>query len=476
MPDWQKRATPVEGEPVPVAPDAEGPSKKESALQGFGQGASFGFSDELAGAAAEAAYLGTPLTPGVAPFLDDETAYQVFGTSSAKEHPYTRVRNAQRGDVAAAEKANPIAYHLGQAGGAIASPGPRGLGLRRLAAQGAAYGAASGAGLSDADVMKGELGRIALDTALSAGTGAVLTPVASGVSARLGRWLQRLSQQNALKAVGARAGISDVIGSAGIETADDARQLGQRAIDMDLVRPFSSAADVAEGAGFRLQQQGARIEGVLSDADRAGVPFDTNRASWRAVEEVMGPDGLTTEAMSKVRPSARIVDRIAAQGDVDPSFRSANRLKSDIYDGINYSVDPGLSTRMQRNTARGLRSSIEEQVEERLGAEAADELRSANENYGTLRTIQGLASESARRQLGQAGAFSPGMIAASVVAGNPAPMVAKAASPIVPSTLSWAQRSAAPAALPTAQRATRAATQELSEMEENSIDVFLNSP
>jgi hypothetical protein len=349
---------------------------------------------------------------------------------------------------------------------------------------------------------------------LSAGTGAVLTPVASGVSARLGRWLQKLSQENALKAVGARAGISDVVGQAGIETADEARQLGQRAIDMDLVRPFSSAADVTEGVGFKLRDTGARIENVLGDADRVageqadaarklflerqakqmeqlaasgikGRPnapppappaFDTERASWRAVEEVMGPDGLTTEAMSKVRPAARIVDRIVAQGEVDPSFRAANKLKSDIYGGINYSVDPGLSTKMQRSTARGLKSSIEEQVEERLGAEAADELRAANQRYGTLKTIQGLSSEEARRQLGRAGAFSPGTIAASVAAGNPAPMVARAASPIVPSTMSWAQRSLSPAALPATQGVLRPVAQELSEMEENSIDAFMNSP
>lgn len=482
--------------PVPTEPGVQPakPSIAASALRGFMQGGTYGFADELAGGAdalrslppVPQAVVGVlhPGAAGLASLAAPDTPQSE--DTSALLRAYLSARDAARKETRAAEEANPKAFATGQFAGAVAAPGPKGMGAGRLAKQGAMYGAVSGLGGSDADLTKGELLPTLVNTAISAGTGAIIAPVASGLSNRFGRFLREKSQENALKAVGAKAGIADVLGREGIKTADEARQLGQTAIDQGLVPPFSTAADVAQNSGFALERQGARIAGVLADADAPipipgqpgasfpAPPFDLNRAAWRATQEVMGPDGLTSEAMSKVKPAANIVERILKQGEVDPSFSAANRLKSDFYNGINYGTNAtDLGVNLQKSAIRGLKKSMEEQVAERLGPEAADELMAANRNYGALKTIQGLAGTEARRAMGREGAFSPGAIGASLLAQNPTPMAMKALAPYLPSTVSAIQRTASPLAMPTAQALTKPGVQALSEKEQDSISAFL---
>ena len=465
------------------SPPATVPSAMESALQGFAQGASYGFVDELAGlgGASRALPVGAKVVAGIlspplvalesATAPDQPTAEDVGGVLRA----YLRARDAARKEDAAAVAAHPIAHGTGSFAGALTTPGPKGLGATKLAKQGAMYGAASGLGGSEADLAHGEILPTLVNTAVSAGTGAILAPIASGLSARFGRFLKEKSQENALKAVGARAGIADALGVNGIKTAEDARALGQTAIDQGLVPPFSKAADVAQNSGFALEREGARVGAVLKDADAIPGAFDLDRAAWQAAGEVMGPQGLTTEAMSKVRPATNIVERIAKQADVDSSFSAANRLKSDIYNGINYGTNAtSLGVGMQKGAVRGLRKSIEEQVAEKLGPEAADELISANRNLSALRKINRLSSGEARREIARGGAITAGTIGASLAAGDPSPIVAKAASPYLNSTVSAIQRNLAPATMPLTQAATKPGIQHLSEQEQDSISAFLN--
>lgn len=498
----------MEHRPPPAGlPGAKpGMSTSEAALHGFGQGASFGFADELAGALATGAKFAAPgleylpqafnekLTP-------QEMAYRLYGT---QEIPYRTVRDATRSDTKQAQADQPGAYLGGALAGGLVTPGPKGLGAARLAKQGALLGAASGAGMSDADLLRGDVGGALVDTAVGGATGGVMTPVASGLTARLGGWLRKASQANALKAVGARAGISDVLGSAGVNTVDDARALGQRAIDMGLVRPFSTVADVAEGVGFEAEKHGARIGAVLSDADaavdaerlrllqefadefareggRAGASggairpkgFDFDAAAESARKEIAGPRGLTAEAASKAGPANELVERMLEQGELDSSFQAANRLKSDIYRGLNYRPESALQEELQQRAVRGLKTSIEQQVEGRLGAEAADELRAANRDWGDVERIRQLASVGARRQMAHAGPLSFTPIAASVATGSPVPIAAKAAGPFIPSTLSFVQRNAARAALPAVESAMRATRTTLTEREQAAIERFL---
>lgn len=429
-------------------------------LRGFGQGESMGFADELnglvIGAIAGLARAGTNLAksaPGRAlvrkmldrPELSDEgadqiieaaaqrAAYQGLGMGGPSEGSapglppaeddaaakagYRTGRNAARLENVQAQKTNPWAYAGANLAGAVASPivppvarGPMTLAKAgSIAKGGAAMGGAFALGQGGSDLTRYENEpQVIMDTvgdvALGAGGGGILAPVAAVGGDRAVRSLRTGSQNSALKALGLRAGISDQLGKRGYETADEARELAQRAMDMGLIRPGRTASDVAERAGFARERAGAGIEAALQDADAMaitpGAGFDAERGAWRAAGNVMGAEGLSPTAIRESRRAQRLVEDVRRLPAVqDSTFANANRLKSDMYAGINYGTDPVLKTRLERRAASGVRQSIEEQIAETAGPEVADNLRVANRDYGHLSDIEPLAREEANRQL-----------------------------------------------------------------------------
>jgi hypothetical protein len=468
------------------------------------------------------------LSTGVSGLPADADAAALKGYRKGRTD--ARVLNEQ------AQQAHPGTFAAGQFGGAMLTPGPKTKGLggmqkaAALARTGAGYGAAAAAGSSVTDLTQDDEGQSLLnfagETAFGGALGGIIGPLMGIVGDKAQPLLRRVAANNALRALGVRAGISDALGKRGYDT-EEARELGDAALDMELIRPFRTATDVAERAGFAKQQQGARIEGVLNDAatgaaernaavearnaaaieaarlegrGRAVFPepespeFDMDAASMRAALEVAGPEGLTTEGVAKSRPAQGIVERIRQQGAADPSFRAANRLKSDIYDGIDYGITARpLSIKLQRRAASGLRKSIEEQVENSAGTDAADELRAANKAYGFLQDIQPLAQEESTRQLARAPWYSPGNLAAAAgagasgnYAGGPMgtsaaalPLLARALAPRFPSALAVGARAAAPrvggALNQLAKPATQAPLRPSDDEREDAIKAFLES-
>lgn len=122
----------------------------DSALRGAAQGASFGFADEITG--------------GLESLFTDKS--------------YEQARDESRANYKAAENANPKSYMTGEIGGAIASSFIPGLGLAKGATLAAnvgkmgAIGAATGLGMSDADLTKGDYLGAAKDTAIGFALGA----------------------------------------------------------------------------------------------------------------------------------------------------------------------------------------------------------------------------------------------------------------------------------------------------------------
>lgn len=506
-------------------------------LRGFGQGASYGFSDELNGAvmglvsgfgregvdllksgpgrALMRRYASLPAAvpdAAVDAMIEHAAQQSAKDTLGMKSLPttgsdpdaalragYRHGRDTARLENVQAQKAAPATYITSGIAGGIAAPGPKlppgAKGLAKfegVAKIGGLSGALGAAGLSNADLLRDETGALATDVAEGGAYGAALAPAMSLAGEKAAPAIKRLSQSAALRAMGLRAGISDQLQKRGYETADDARQLGQAALDMELIRPFRTATDVAERAGFARETQGARIEQALADADIAAeaqrnamsrqftsptlgkmgpstpnLPpnFDTERAAWQAAGEVMGPEGLSPTAIRNSRNAQRIVGDIAGMPNVqEPTFANANKMKSDIYAGINYATDPTLKTTMERRAASGLRKSIEEQVAEMAGPDAADELRAANRAYGYLADIQPLAQEESTRQLARQPWYSPatiGSVAAGVAggqyAGGPAggaagallPLIGRAAAPRAWSTLATGARALGPKVEPT---------------------------
>ena len=507
-----------------LGPDLTAGGAAGSALRGFGSGASFGFLDELSGLARAPSGAAAVLVGRGARALGypDYVAHRATGEtgdvlgvagltpdtplSEALARTYRAGRGEARQELAQSREAHPYITGASEIAGAIAvpvgAPGKIGrVALTRVgqrALTGAASGAAMGAGYSEEEDVSG----VAKDAALSAGIGAVAAPVMGAAGDKISAWLKKSAALNALKALGARAGISDVIGKAGIETEEEAVAYGGRMLEAGrrggtplpepIIKPFGRASGV-ESRAREAQRTvaGPMIEGALDEAAQGGRVVDVQRAAWEAVNEATKGGTLTATASREGDRARKLVSDILAQGDIDPSFQAVNKLKSDMYRGINYKVDPALKTELEQGVARGLRKSIEGQVGEAAGPEVAAQLSAANRLYGDLTTAQDMAGEMARRQMGHksltamdlaaaagfgvggAAQFGPQGVAAGLL-----PIAAKYAGPRIPSTMAVAQRYLAPTAPAFADFATRAGQQQVAkpkeERERTAREAFLS--
>jgi hypothetical protein len=128
------------------APDE--PSTLEAVARGVKQGVTLGFGDEITGALESA--------------LTTKT--------------YKQARDEARANDEAAKKAHRWGFGIGEVlgGAAIPVPGAGVAGVAGMAIRGAAVGAASGLGNSEADLTEGNIGGAAKDVAYGAGIGGIL--------------------------------------------------------------------------------------------------------------------------------------------------------------------------------------------------------------------------------------------------------------------------------------------------------------
>jgi len=150
------------GDKQPVKASSEDPSMLESLARGVGEGATFGFSDELLAAAQSAGDVVTNKDKKLSDFVELYRQHKIEQES----------RNKQ------AAEANPWTSDIGNLAGGLIFPGVGSVGAATkgvggVLKVGAAAGALAGLGTSEADLTKGELGQALKDTAIGAGVGAV---------------------------------------------------------------------------------------------------------------------------------------------------------------------------------------------------------------------------------------------------------------------------------------------------------------
>lgn len=449
--DWEKlpdvaAAAPASNE-GPVVGDPR--SKTGATLQGVGQGASFGFADELAGAAASGASLlaqGTEAAgrtgPGRAVLrliypwaktmpdaqldavmgrLSKESREAVLGGDTPGE-AYGGQRNFMRGADKQAGEAHPGWHFAGNvAGGAmVPMPGGATIGAARSglakaglrAAQGAGSSAVYGVGASESSTPGGT----ALDALKAAAIGGVVAPALGGLADKapaIGAWLKERANANALKAMGLRGGIDSQLEKMGMESYDDALKFGREAFDMGLIPAWGTVKDVAQRAAAKKREFGDAIEKAIADADAAGI-FNFRQAKT-AAEKTLDTKKLSATAQREAGRAHELLDDIGKEGlkasgrrnmgkirgqqAAPDSFARANKLKSDMMSGINYANNTGLQTRLEKKVASGLRQAIEDQVGAAAGPDVAGALRKANRGYGVVAETFPLAREEANRQL-----------------------------------------------------------------------------
>lgn len=137
----------------------------ESVLEGAKQGLTLGLGDEM-GALLEAGLL------------------KASGDPRSMSEQYRLARELNRREMKEAQRANPAEFIAGEVGGGLLLPGgaAKGAGTAakalttgqkfgQAAKMGAGLGAGYGAGTSEADLLEGDVGGFALDTAIGAGAG-----------------------------------------------------------------------------------------------------------------------------------------------------------------------------------------------------------------------------------------------------------------------------------------------------------------
>jgi len=140
---------------------AKNASAADAVANGIWRGGTFGFSDELEGAAARAKDM-------------------LAGRASS----YAQRRDEVRQQDQALSEAHPIATGAGQIVGGLATAplvAVRGAGVANAALNGAIQGGIAGAGNSEADLAKGDVGGLARDVGVNAGLGAATSAVTSKI-------------------------------------------------------------------------------------------------------------------------------------------------------------------------------------------------------------------------------------------------------------------------------------------------------
>lgn len=500
------KAPKIQPAPVePMEPGAFDPQTKAgTALRGFGRGASYGLTDDLAGASGALQELGSrgplgrvaslaapvamgPLA-GPAMLASAGSAPEVLTGSDAQlgefqDKPLVEAmiarfrsdRERSRREQDTSAKANPKMFAATELAGAVATPGPKFAakpgGLTRagaLVATGGAQGAMYGAGTSKADSGDG----VGVDALKGYLGGAVAAPLASAAGNAAGRGLERLGLTSALKAMGARAGITESLGKRGYESVDDGLALAKDAMDSGVIRFGRTADDVARQAAERQQNvSGPIIDDVITRADASPQPFDFQEASWTAADKLMSRGRpvaapLNPQEQAVGHGAMNMVKRIAdtTTGEGLGSFAEANRLKQGLQDSVNYGVNATKeSMQMQRAAAAGMRESVESQVARAVDPEAAETLKAANKGWGTMKDVKEIALDEARRQAqrklpiwsaalgGVAGSTAGGL--AGGLGGAASMTAAHYLAPRAPSVMAHAARAISPAVGPASGRA-----------------------
>ena len=453
-------------------------STSGTVLRGFGQGASYGFGDEMAGASASTgggmfkaiagAMFKNPVgrallrklengedTPDaeVDAAVDDaisEVRYLAQGTNQAAvKTPYEQARDQARRENKAAEDANPGTYFAANVAGGLMAPGPKGGPLKLggtvlkpwagRALTGVAVGGGNALGSSEGETA----GDVATDVGIGSAFGGMAAPVIGAVTDKAGgafaRWLEERSRQNALKAIGLAPAITDKAKSLGIENADDLLALGAKARDeAGLIKPFGTPAGVAQRAEGMLEDAGnaksSAIQELQKMAEAQGKGFDFNRLATKADDVLRPPEGWDTLSRESAQKAMDLLGTASANKGGFPMAEQVRRAAGKRIPWKAPAFGQALPEEiaMMRRAYGGIADEIADQAKEveakallaqgrvphpeDLGA--SNQVAAMNKRISTLLDINTLANSNATREVAKGGMSLPGMLAGAAAGGG----------------------------------------------------------
>jgi len=369
---------------------------------------------------------------------------------------YRANRDAMREDFRTAEKAHPVAFGAGELVGSVAAPIPgpgKAKGLAKIGGyglQGLGVGLASGAGNSEADLTKGELGHAALDTGKSglvgAGTGLLLGYGAS----KLDPYLEKLAARRAYKAMDPyMATIAEGLGP-GVargevpvsEMYQEIERIGRKALDEGIIpegpiERFAGNETINARAFDKLNETGqllgATVDHSADELEKLGQanPVSLGQLATRIEQEaaqakIAGNQDLARKLMKEARDIRQtIVDRASA-GFADPAaqtLQKAEEFKRTLQGKVDYGA-PLARREAQTIAARLAKEQAENAIEQGLGPDQLEEFKALKNRYGDLATMAKTSGHGAirefRNQSGGLGSKLAASVGASAGAGTPA--------------------------------------------------------
>ena len=376
--NWDKYAVvnPADKNAVDTTPkkaDKQDISELESMIRGAAQGATLGFSDEIAGAG-EAA--GKVLT----------------GTDSIKDllDNYAKYRNESRANNQAAEQANPISYKGGEVAGGIGSMFVPGLNVTKGATilsrmgTGAKIGALAGLGGSEAT----NLSNTAADVAKGAMSGAALVPVAEGlvgaakIPGNLADYVN--SRTGGTIAKGFELGASPE--STGVSLKELANQKSKDAAE----NVYNSIQDTSDKVG-------KAIGNLTKQADNAGVKGSVDLSNEAASLNNIEADNTPTKYLKSLVDKYKTTVGASDKTPTSPQF-SPSEIKIDYKNLMGYISDNKYGDNLPQvreaavATGAKLKSALDDLIGNRTTTVDGAEFNGTqlNQLYHQSKTLEGL--------------------------------------------------------------------------------------
>lgn len=344
-----------------------------------------------------------------------------FDTKAApqRENAYAEARDNVRAMLKEERDAEPYFAGALELGGALAVPTPK-LGkvvkgtpvakvALKYAAMGLPVGALMGLGGSEADLTNGDIGGAVADTAiggaLGAGVSGALGTATEKIGLKVGDYLREKAKANALKAIGGRGGITNMMQKMGYETADEAKDLGGRALDSDLI-PFMGDKDaVWRRATEKQAQVGPAIGAMYDAADKSGQlladgqtvmspSFDFTAAANAAKKPLQG---INTVALRNAGKANQLVADIEKQGAINSTFKAAKEIGTSMGGDVNHAVETKEAAKLHKAVYNAFKDNRMQQLESVLGPDEVESLRALNSVYSTAKDVQKLSSNAATR-------------------------------------------------------------------------------
>ncbi len=248
-----------------------------------------------------------------------------------------------------------------------------------------------------------------------AATVAGITAIVTGLGGSLlSPALKRQAEEQAFKALGARVDLGSAKGKlkaidARAPSGDPLaarRELGRRAIDEGVVRPFGTAQGAAQRAEPALEQAGA-VQGGLIDAVQDTHPqAAVNEESLADMLDRRAADSqksMATADLGKALGSKadQIRDVVGRRGDPNLALREAEGVKRALQQKANYAItgaDQAASEAARKEAASAYRQAVEDEVERVAGPQELEPWLAAKKKTGQLADILDVAQQGAQRQ------------------------------------------------------------------------------